>query len=274
MTESPEMRVARVAAKAGGQAIMRYFRSTFTTQQKSADASYDLVSDADIEAEKAIITVLRESFPDHGILAEESHQTADAEHEHLWVVDPVDGTSNFVHGIPHFAVSIAHYYRGQAVCGVVFNPARDDWYTASLGGGAYYNGQAMAVGKQTQLNEALIGVGFYYDRGAMMEATLSAVKELFRQQIHGIRRFGTASLDLCHVASGMYGAYFELELSAWDFAAGALIVTEAGGVVTDCSGGPLPLGKTSMLASNGPLHAPMLEVVKEWEGGKVGRCES
>ena len=114
----------------------------------------------------------------------------------------------------------------------------------------------------TRLDEVIVGVGFYYDRGAMMEATLAAIRDLKLKQIHGIRRFGTASLDLCAVALGRYGAYFEYELSPWDFAAGRLFVEEAGGTVTTARGEPLPLAKSSLLASNGPLHGPMLEVVR------------
>ena len=118
------------------------------------------------------------------------------------------------------------------------------------------------VDEATRLDEVLVGVGFYYDRGAMMEATLEVIGDLKRRQVHGIRRFGTASLDLCMVGLGRYGAYFEYQLSPWDFAAGRLFVEEAGGKVTDARGNPLPLGKSSVLATNGPLHEPMLEVIR------------
>lgn len=262
MAETEQLRVAKEAAQAGGDAIMRFFRASFKVSQKREDASYDLVSDADLAAEEAILGVLRKAYPDHAIMAEESHRAAATDAEHLWVVDPVDGTNNFVHAIPHFAVSIGYYRRGVAECAVVFNPARGDWFTASRGSGAWHNGEPLRVNNETQLDKVLVGVGFYYDRGEMMEATLDSIRSLFRSQIHGIRRFGTASLDLCHVAGGMFGGYFEYELSPWDFAAGALIVEEAGGRVTTCDGAPLPLSATSLLASNGPVHEPLLEIVR------------
>jgi myo-inositol-1(or 4)-monophosphatase len=149
-----------------------------------------------------------------------------------------------------------------AQCGVVWNPARDDWYEATRGGGAWHNGNRMQVSDATRLDQVLVGVGFYYDRGAMMEATLAAIADLFRQQIHGIRRFGTAALDLCHVANGLYGAFFEYQLSPWDFAAARLILEEAGGQVTTCLGDPLPIAKTHVLSSNGHLHPAVLEIVE------------
>src|SRR5690606_5223379 len=177
------------------------------------------------------------------------------------IVDPLDGTNNFAHRIPHFAVSIAYYHNGSPVCGVVYNPLRDDWFTAVRGEGAWYNGQPARVSDERRLDQALVGVGFYYDRGAMMEATLAAIRDLFRCQIHGIRRFGTASLDLCQVGMGMFGAYFEFQLSPWDFAAGRLFVEQAGGRVTTCLGDALPLQKTTLLASNRLLHDAVLRVI-------------
>lgn len=176
-------------------------------------------------------------------------------------MDPLDGTTNFAHRVPHFAVSIAYMFQGKAECGVIWNPIHDDLYVARRGHGATHNGKTIHVSEQTQMSECLIGTGFYYDRGAMMEATLAAIRDCFRQQIHGIRRFGTASLDLAHVATGLYGAYFEYQLSPWDYAAGQLLVEEAGGRVTTCSGSEMPIGKTSILASNSGVHEEMLSIV-------------
>jgi myo-inositol-1(or 4)-monophosphatase len=227
--------------------------------------SYNLVSDADVQSEAAIAALIRSEFPDHAILGEETHE-ADASSaaetaEHLWIVDPLDGTNNFAHALPHFAVSVAYYRAGAPQCGVVLNPLRDDCFEAVRGGGARHNGRAIRVAGSAKLSEVLVGVGFFYDRGAMMEATLAAIGDLFRAQIHGIRRFGTASLDLSLVAAGAFGAFFEFELAPWDFAAGRLILEEAGGRITTCSGAPLPLAKTSILASNGRLHDAMLDIV-------------
>ena len=257
-----ELEIAQEAARAAGEVIRRFYRDDRTARAKEVGATYNLVSDADLEAERTIVEVIRRAFPDDAVLGEESHR-GDVAAPRLWVIDPIDGTNNFAHGLPHFAVSIGFYDQGQASCGVIYNPIREDWYLTERGQGAFHNGVQVRVNEAERLDEALIGVGFYYDRGAMMEATLAAIRDLFRKNIHGIRRFGTASLDLCHVACGMYGAYFEYTLSPWDFAAGALFVEEAGGRVTTARGEPLRLEKTSILASNGRIHEAVLEVVRE-----------
>lgn len=256
---TPELKIAEAAARAGGDVVARYFRDGVAMRDKAVS---NLVSDADLEAERAVVEVIRRTYPGHEVIGEESHQ-GDPTAEHVWVVDPLDGTSNFAHKIPQFAVSVAYYRNGEAECGVVYNPIRDDWHVAVRRGGAFLNGGRVRVGAEGRLGEALVGVGFYYDRGAMMEATLATIGDLKRDhQIHGIRRFGAATLDLCMVALGQLGAYFEFELSPWDFAAGRLFVEEAGGRVTDCNGGRLPLRKSSILATNGRLHDAMLAVVR------------
>lgn len=253
-----EFEVCKKAARVGAETVAKFYRDGVTMRSKE---SYNLVSDADIETEKRIVEVIHNAFPGHSVLGEEVYNS-ETDVEHLWIVDPIDGTNNFAHQVPHFAVSVAYYHNGEAVCGVVTNPVRDDWYETVRGEGAFHNGQRVQVGHQNSLDQVLVGVGFYYDRGAMMESTLDAMRELFGRNIHGIRRFGTASLDLCQVAVGMYGAYFEYELSPWDFAAGRLFVEEAGGRVTTCAGDPLPLKKTSVLASNTLLHEQTLEIVQ------------
>jgi myo-inositol-1(or 4)-monophosphatase len=260
-----ELDVAREAARAGAAVVARYFREGVTIRSKE---SYNLVSDADVQSEQAIAAVIARHFPEHALLGEESYagespsaDNAAQRAEHLWVVDPLDGTNNFAHGLAHFAVSVAYYRGGVPQCGVVCNPVRDDWFEAARGGGATHNGRPIRVAESASLREALLGVGFFYDRGAMMEATLAAIGDLFRAQIHGIRRFGAAALDLSLTASGSFGAFFEFELAPWDFAAGRLILEEAGGRITTCSGDPLPLTKTSILASNGLLHEEVLRIV-------------
>ncbi len=255
-----ELEIAKLAALAGGKVATRYFREGVSLREKQ-DKSYNLVTEADVESEQEIVRVIHEHYPGHAILAEENFHDA-AVAQRLWVVDPIDGTTNFAHGIPHFAISIAYFEDAQPVCGVIYNPARDEWFEAVHGQGAFFNGAAARVGEQDQFQQALFALGFYYDRGAMMEATLAALRDLFLKDIRGMRRMGTASLDLAQVGMGMYGAYFEFELSPWDFAAGQLFVTEAGGKITTCTGDPLPLAKTSVLATNGHLHEPTLEIVK------------
>jgi len=257
-----ELDVAKQAAKTGGAILAGYFRQGVEMRAKQA---CDFVSDADVESERAIIDVIRSEFPDHTILGEEGQSvdgtTIDTEAESLWVIDPLDGTTNFAHDIPHFAVSVGFYQKGKPILGVIYNPARDDWFHAIQGEGAFANGSKVSVADHETLSDSLIGVGFYYDRGAMMEATLASIRDLFQQKIHGIRRFGTASLDLCQVGCGHFGAFFEYELSPWDFAAGRLFVEEAGGRVTNCRGTDLNLAKGSVLASNGKLHDSVLNIV-------------
>lgn len=253
-----ELDVARRAARAGGEIIRHYFHEGVAIRSKQGAS---LVSDADIESEQAIARLIRDTLPGHAILGEEEH-TADTDAEHLWIVDPLDGTNNFAHQIPHFSVSIAYCHCGEPQCGVIFNPIRDEWYEVDRDAGATQNGRAASVSDAAELSESLIGVGFYYDRGEMMDATLAAIRDLFHAQIHGIRRFGTASLDLCQVGCGLYGAFFEYELSPWDFAAGRLFVEEAGGRVTTCDGGELPIASSTVLASNGTLHEAMLEITR------------
>jgi len=255
---TPEQNIAEEAARAGGAVAARYFREGVAMRTKDIA---NLVSDADVEAEHAIAAVIRKTFPSHAILGEEAHE-GDTTAEHLWIVDPIDGTTNFAHQIPHFAVSVAYYHHGVAQCGVIYNPIREEWHSAAKGQGAFHDGRKVQVDDATRLDQSVVGVGFYYDRDAMMQATLEAIGDLKRRQIHGIRRFGTASLDLCMVGLGRFGAYFEFQLSPWDFAAGRLFVEEAGGKVTDALGNPLPLARSSILATNGPLHEPMLDVIR------------
>lgn len=253
-----ELEIARAAARRGGEILRDAFGGTIAFRTK---APAELVTDADVASEAAIVDLIRSEFPTHAVLGEEGH-AADLSAEHLWIVDPLDGTTNFAHRLPHFAVSIAYYRAGLPQCGVVWNPVRDDWYEAARGLGAWHNGEGVAVSPARDLSEVLVGVGFYYDRGAMMEATLAAIADLFRRQIHGIRRFGTAALDLCQVGTGQYGAFFEYQLSPWDFAAGRLFVEEAGGRVTTCAGRDLPIARSHILASNGALHDSVLEIVQ------------
>ena len=267
MDSTPELTVALRAAREAGEVLLRHLRDGTATRSKDVA---NLVTDADLEAERTIVSAIEGAFPGHAILGEEEAKRGEIDAQDLWIVDPLDGTNNFAHGLPHFAVSIAYYRDGRAECGVVLNPVRDDLYTAVRGLGAFHNGVSAHVADHRRLDESLVGVGFYYDRGAMMEATLRAVGDLFRAEIHGIRRFGTAALDLCMVGSGQFGAFFEYQLSPWDFAAARLFIEEAGGRITDGHGRPLPLSVTSLIASNGPLHEATLEIVRRHhppEGG-------
>jgi len=264
---SPELTVARQAAREAGAIIAQKFRGEL---QISGKESFNLVTEVDLASERAIAETIRRAFPTHAILGEELSQ-ADLDAPDLWVIDPLDGTNNYAHGLEQFAVSIGYYRQGRPHCGVVHQPTRDEWYWAEAGGGSFAETRgrdgsravrSLRVSNAERLDQALVGCGFFYDRGAMMEATLATIGDLFRAKIHGIRRFGAASLDLCYVASGALDGFFEFELAPWDFGAARLILTEAGGRIGDCFGGELGIGRSTVLASNGPLHAPLLEVVR------------
>lgn len=258
--------VAQAASCRAGAVLMNHFHGGFEMRDKSTSGgvAHDLVSDADLESERVIAETIRQAFPDHQLLGEETlgRSLDPSRCEHLWVIDPLDGTTNFAHLLPHFAVSIAYHHRGQPLLGMVFNPARDDWFTAAVGRGAAHNDQPVAVSSAHALERSLVGCGFYYDRGEMMRCTLRAIEDFFGVGIHGIRRFGTAALDLCMVGCGHFGGFFEYQLSPWDFAAGRLFVELAGGRVTTTSGDPLPLAVGGVLASNGHLHDKMLQITR------------
>ena len=276
--------LAHDVATACGEILMQSFGS-IVARSKAGGVSHDLVTDADLASERRAVELIRAAQPDAAILGEENATGAPPKHPErersLWIIDPLDGTTNYAHGLPHFAVSVAYYERGEPVAGVVWNPARGDRYAAARGQGATFSGQGatfsgqgatpggepLRVGGQSALDEVIVGCGFYYDRGPMMQATLAAIEELFGRGIHGIRRMGTASLDLCQVAGGGYGAFFEYQLQPWDYAAGRLILEEAGGRVTTTGGDPLPVRTTSLLATNGLLHDPMLAITKRHEIG-------
>jgi myo-inositol-1(or 4)-monophosphatase len=266
MTESLELKTALAAANAGSRIVSKYFANLASAgiETKTADEKYQgIVTQADVESENVIVAEIKRAFPDHAFLAEEEHSDS-ADSEHLWIIDPLDGTNNFAHGIPHFAVSVAYYQNGKPHCGVILNPSTGDVFTTQRGRGAWCNGNRVSVNQHASFSDTMIAVGFYYDRGAMMRATLDAVEALFEQNIHGIRRFGTAALDIVQVGLGRFGGYFEYKLSPWDFAAARLFLEESGGKITTCSGDDLPLETTSVLATNSRLHEPMLEIVSKY----------
>ncbi|MEI8213894.1 MAG: inositol monophosphatase family protein [Planctomycetota bacterium] len=256
---SLEAQVAISAAMDGASALLHFFRKDVEIQIKG---TANFVSTADLAAETAIVERIRLDFPHHAIISEETHSDR-ADAEHLWIIDPLDGTSNYLHGMPHFAVSIGYYRNGVGEVGVVCDPAHGDWYVAARDQGAWRNGEPMRVSSATQLSEGMIACGFYYDRGLMMESTLATIADLFRCNIHGIRRCGAAALDLAYVASGWFDGFFEYRLSPWDYAAGQVLLVEAGGAISDCAGAELPLGRpSSVCASNGTLHQPMLQQIE------------
>lgn len=228
-------------------------------------SSFNLVTQADTEAEALIWDILKEGLPESLLLAEEAHSSQNMFAPKLWIVDPMDGTNNFAHCIPHFSVSIAYAESGLVKAAVVYDVSRGELFSAEIGRGAYLNGEKISVSTRAKLSEAMVAMGFYYDRGEILEKTLQAIHDLFKSNIQGIRRFGSAALDLCWVACGRYDAYFEYMLSPWDYAAGMLILQEAGGVITDREGNEFKLDSRSVICSNGLFHGDLLGIIR-WSG--------
>jgi len=217
----------------------------------------DLVTVADRRSEALIVVRLRERFPDHAIVAEEGgrHESSSA---YCWYVDPLDGTTNYAHGFPVYCVSLGLAHRGELIAGVVYDPTRNDTYAAERGGGAFLNGQRLQVSRTETLGESLVATGFppfatNHDLNVQFYFR-------FTELSHGIRRAGSAALDLCWVAAGRFEGFWELKLNPWDKAAGVLMVTEAGGQVSDVRGGAFNLLGDDVFASNGRVHTQMLEV--------------
>jgi len=227
----------------------------------------DLVTDADRRSEALIVDRLRGHFPEHAIVSEEGggHETSS---DYCWYVDPLDGTTNFAHGFPVFAVSLGLVYRNESIAGVVYDRAREEVFTAERGAGSYLNRKRIRVSKVGSLSESLLATGFppFADNNNLNVKLFSR----FMQLSHGIRRPGSAALDLCSVAAGRFEAFWELKLNPWDKAAGSLVVTEAGGRVSDLAGGPFKLLGDEILSSNGLVHDEMCRVFTEVAGALAG----
>lgn len=222
----------------------------------------DFVTEVDRAAERAILEVLRDAYPDHAILAEESG-TADgpAQAEYQWVIDPLDGTTNFIHGFPQYAVSIACLHRGQLAHGVIYDPVHNDLFTASRGKGAYLNERRIRVSRTPRLEEALIGTGLPFGESPHTTRYLRILREIMLRA-PGVRRAGAASLDLAYVAAGRLDGFWEFGLKPWDMAAGVLMVLEAGGLVSDSLGTEDYLATGHVVAGTPKVFAPLLAVVQ------------
>jgi myo-inositol-1(or 4)-monophosphatase len=254
----PTLNIAVRAARSAGRILLRYFEHVdqLKVQTKSRN---DFVSEVDRGAEEAIIHVLRTTFPDHAVLAEESGAQGRSEYE--WVIDPLDGTTNYLHGLPQFAVSIALRHRGRLECGVVYDPLREEMFTAARGEGTQVNDRRVRVANRSSLEGALIGTGFPFREQRHLDAYLGMFKTMV-QATAGVRRPGSAALDFAYVASGRTDGFWELGLSEWDFAAGALLVAEAGGTATDLAGGTRHFETGNVVAGNLKVHRAMLQALK------------
>jgi myo-inositol-1(or 4)-monophosphatase len=220
----------------------------------------DLVTEVDIEVERRFRTMLAERFPDHAILAEEEGGAGEVPPGYCWVFDPVDGTTNFAHGLPIFCASLGIEHDGEAVYAAIYDPTRRELFTAEKGRGAFLNGVPLRVSVEAQLRDALLCTGFPYDVHTHGADILALFGE-FVGTARAVRRLGSAALDLCYVAAGRLDGFWEQRLKPWDTCAGALIVAEAGGRVTRWGGGPFQSRRDDLVASNGAVHAQMLEVI-------------
>lgn len=252
------------AARRAGQIINR--ASHDITQIKvSVKQHSDFVTQVDRAAEEAIIHILQEAYPQHAIFAEESAAGMDFESvktkEYLWIIDPLDGTTNFIHGFPQYAVSIGLACKGVLTHGVIYDPCRNEIFTASRGAGAFLNDKRLRVSSRTKLDQALIATGFPYRSFTHIEGYLAIFREL-AQKSAGLRRPGAASLDLAWVAAGRADGFWEFGLSPWDMAAGALMISEAGGLVADLSGENNYLSSGNVVAGNPKIFAQLLTIIR------------
>jgi myo-inositol-1(or 4)-monophosphatase len=260
--------IAVKAARRAGNLIHRAADNLdhLTVTKKSHS---DYVSEVDRAAEHIIVTTLREAYPDHAILAEESG--AHGNSEYVWIIDPLDGTTNFLHGFPQYAVSIALQHKGELTQAVIYDPVRNDLYTATRGRGAFLNDRRLRVSRRKEIADALIGTGFPYTRFEHIDAYMGILRDMM-QKTAGLRRPGAASLDLAYTAAGRYDGFFETGLKPWDIAAGCLLIQEAGGIVGDLQGGSDFLKSGHVCAGNPHVYEEMLRIIKPHlnEGLKAG----
>jgi myo-inositol-1(or 4)-monophosphatase len=256
--QHPSLNIAIRAARNAGKLLLRYVDRVDTLKVESKSRN-EFVSEIDRSAEAIIIQELRARFPDHAILAEESG--AQGRSDYQWVIDPLDGTTNYLHGFPQFAVSIALKHKGQLECGVVYDPLHEELYSAARGQGAQLNDRKIRVAKRLSLDGALIGTGFPFRDGRHIDAYLGMFKDM-SMATAGLRRPGSAALDLAYVAAGRTDGFWEIGLAEWDCAAGALLVMEAGGTVSDLSGGRSFLQTGHLVAGNLKVHQAMLDLLR------------
>lgn len=259
----PLLNVASIAARSAGNRIMHHLDNIdrLNIEHKGKN---DYVSEVDKEAEQVIIQTIQKYYPDHQILAEESGKTlsGSSKSEFEWIIDPLDGTTNFLHQFPQFSVSIAVKERGKIMHGVIFDPVRDEIFTASRGDGAKLNNYRIRASQQKTLDNALLVTGFPYHDFSYLDTYLASLKA-FMQATAGVRRAGSAALDLAYVACGRADGFWEFNLKPWDIAAGALIAQESGALVTDFTGGTDYLNSGNIMTANPKLYKEMAQVIAQ-----------
>lgn len=254
----PLLNTAVKAARRAGKVIMRYAGQIdrLTVENKGRN---DFVSQVDREAEAEIISVLQRAYPDHAIQAEESGRRGQG--DFLWIIDPLDGTTNYLHGYPQFAVSIGLYYQGRATQAVVFDPLKNELYTATRGAGAQLNDRRMRVSGVSHMDAALLATGFPFKTMEHLEVWINTFRSLL-PRVSGVRRAGSASLDLAHVACGRLDGFWEFGLSPWDMAAGCLLIEEAGGLVSDFHGGQSYLEAGHVIGGTPKIYNELLNIIQ------------
>ena len=253
---SDHLEIARLAAREGGKVLRKRLGNIGKLEFKS---KIDLVTDADRESEEAILTVLSKHFPDIHITSEEI-ETSHGRRNERWIVDPLDGTTNFVHSLPGFSVSIAYEFDSEITAGVVFDPYHNDEFSAAKGEGAYLNNEQIFVSKVGELSHALVVTGFPYENERILDLVLEGVREMLTNA-QGLRRPGAAALDACYTANGRFDIYYEFMLQPWDIAAGSIILQEAGGKISSPFGEPFDVESGNILFTNGLIHDQAVEAL-------------
>jgi myo-inositol-1(or 4)-monophosphatase len=254
----PMLNIAVKAARRAGNIINRATRNLDIVAVKEKAAN-DYVSEVDREAEQAIIRTLHEAYPDHSILAEESGASGKSDYQ--WVIDPLDGTTNFIHGFPQYAVAIALMHKSVVMQAVIYDPGRNDLFTASRGRGAFLNDHRIRVSKRASLKTSLVGTGFPFRQLEHLDAYLAVLRHMMENSA-GVRRAGSAALDLAYVAAGKLDGFWEFGLSPWDIAAGALLITEAGGLIGDLQGEQTHLQIGHVVAGNPRVFVQLLKAIE------------
>jgi len=255
----PMLNIAIRAARRAGSVINRAALDGGALNVRSKRAN-DFVTQVDGAAEQAAIDIVRKAYPDHGFIAEESGETS-PDAEYLWIIDPLDGTTNFIHGFPQYAVSIAVQHRGTLAHAVVYDPAKNELFSASRGHGAFLNDRRIRVSKCQKLGNALVGTGFPFKELGRLELYMRQL-QVFMSKSSGVRRAGAAALDLAYVACGRLDAFWELGLSPWDMAAGALLITDAGGLVADTSGEQSFMSSGDIVAATPKIFPAVLQAMR------------
>ena len=256
----PMLNIAVKAARRAGSIINRAALEGGALEVKAKNKN-DFVTQVDKAAEQASIGIIRTAYPEHSILAEESGNTPGARPEYLWVIDPLDGTTNYIHGFPQYCVSIALEHRGTLTQGVVYDPGKNELFTASRGRGAFLDDRRLRVSKCTQLKDALVGTGFPFKELSRLDLYMRQLRAMMTSSA-GVRRAGAAALDLAYVAAGRLDAFWEMGLSRWDMAAGALLIQEAGGMVADLQGGADFLDRGEIAAATPKVLPQLLESLR------------